>query len=56
LADAKLRNFLAEIQAYTHLLTGDVLQAQILYRQAIAEPTQTLPVSFNRAKAMLERL
>lgn len=56
LTDAKLRHFLAEIHAYTYLLNGEVPQARALYRLAIAEPAQTFPVSYNRAKSMLERL
>jgi hypothetical protein len=56
LADAKLRQFLAEIHAYTLLLAGDVAQAQALYRQATAEPAQAYPVSYIRAKTMLSRL
>lgn len=56
LTDVKLRQFLTEIHAYTLLLAGDVAQAQALYRQAIAEPTQTYPVSYTRAKTMLSRL
>jgi hypothetical protein len=54
--DAKLRHFLAEMYAYTQLLAGDLATARVFYHQAIAEPSQTYPVSYNRAKTMLNQL
>jgi hypothetical protein len=54
--DAKMRHFLAEMYAYTQLLLGDTQKAREYYHYATAEPNQTYPISYNRAKTMLSRL
>ncbi len=52
----KGQNFLAEIYAYTQLVVGNQEEARKFYRQAASDPTQTLPVSYQRAKIMLSRI
>lgn len=49
----KGQNFLAEIYAYAQLVSGNTDEARNYYRQATADPVQTFPVSYQRAKHML---
>lgn len=54
--DTKMHNFLAEIYAYTQLVLNNREEARTFYQQASADPSQTYPVSYQRAKTMLARI
>lgn len=54
--DTKTHNFLAEMYAYTQLVSGNQDEARKFYQQSIADPNQTYPVSYQRAKTMLSRI
>jgi len=52
-ADAKLKNFITEIDAYVTLVQGDTATAKTLYESCIANPKDTYEVTLNRATGML---
>jgi hypothetical protein len=54
--DLKLKNLMAEIDAYINLVQGDTVRARSLYEAASADPKETYPVSYNRSKEMLSRI
>ncbi|WP_461139628.1 carcinine hydrolase/isopenicillin-N N-acyltransferase family protein [Spirosoma pomorum] len=56
LLDAKTHNFLAEVYAYTQLISGNPGEAIKFYQQASSDADQAYPVSYQRAKTMLSRL
>ncbi|MFL9483836.1 carcinine hydrolase/isopenicillin-N N-acyltransferase family protein [Chitinophagaceae bacterium LWZ2-11] len=54
--DAKLKNFVTEIDAYVSLVQGKNEEAKTLYKSASANRDDTYPVSYDRAKEMLTRI
>lgn len=51
--DAKLKNFIFELSAYTNLVQGDRNKAKEYYHIAAGNSADTWPISFNRSKKML---
>lgn len=54
--DAKGQNFMAEIYAFTQLILGNRDEAYKFYQQAVSDAAETFPVSYQRAKNMLNRI
>jgi hypothetical protein len=54
--DIKLKNFMAEMEAYINLVQGDAVTAKSLYQQASASQQDAYPGSYTRAKEMLRRM